>query len=486
MAVEKGITEISTPDKSPGWKFWKRRRYVVAFMAFLGFFNVYALRANLSIAIVVMTENKPVTIGNDTVYMREFDWDSRLQGYVLSSFFYGYITTQLLGGWLATIVGGQRLFGVGVGATAFLTLVSPIVAKTSVYLFIALRVVEGIFEGVTYPCIHAVWSQWAPPLERSRLATFAFTGSYLGTVVSMPVCALLSQWLGWPSIFYVFGVVGLIWFAMWNILLSERPTKDPKISPEELKYITESLGTVEKKKVIHPWKSILTSVPVWAIIAANFSENWGFYTFLTQLPKYMKDILKFDITHTGFMTALPYLVMSIMLLLSGHIADWFLVKKILTVSQVRKLFNCGAFISQSVFLIGASFATTATMGMICLIFAAGLGSFSLAGFSVNYLDIAPQHASVLMGIGNTIGSIPGIVSPILSGYVVTTPTRGEWQVVFFISAGIYLTGCIIYGFFATGELQPWAIPKETEKPKPEEKTEKYTNGYDNNAFQANS
>lgn len=84
------------------------------------------------------------------------------------------------------------------------------------------------------------------------------------------------------------GIVGVFWFVMWNILVYERPIKDPGISEEELKYITESLGTTEKSKVVHPWKSILTSVPVWAIMAAHFSENWGFYTFLTQLPKYMK------------------------------------------------------------------------------------------------------------------------------------------------------------------------------------------------------
>ena len=39
-------------------------------------------------------------------------------------------------------------------------------------------------------------------------------------------------------------------------------------------------------------------------------------------------------------------------------------------------------------------------------------------FSVNYLDVAPQHASVLMGIGNTFATLPGIVSPIITGYVV--------------------------------------------------------------------
>lgn len=35
--------------------FWKQRRNTVAFLAFLGFFNVYTLRVNLSVGIVAMT-----------------------------------------------------------------------------------------------------------------------------------------------------------------------------------------------------------------------------------------------------------------------------------------------------------------------------------------------------------------------------------------------------------------------------------------------
>lgn len=73
--IFRNLLFFSTPDKSPGWRFWKRRRYVVAFMSFLGFFNVYALRANLSIAIIVMTENKSVSIGNETVYVRSQNYD---------------------------------------------------------------------------------------------------------------------------------------------------------------------------------------------------------------------------------------------------------------------------------------------------------------------------------------------------------------------------------------------------------------------------
>lgn len=53
--------------------------------------------------------------------------------------------------------------------------------------------------------MHALWSRWAPPLERSKLVTIAYSGSYFGTVVSMGVCGMLAEYLGWASIFYVAG-----------------------------------------------------------------------------------------------------------------------------------------------------------------------------------------------------------------------------------------------------------------------------------------
>lgn len=56
--------------------------------------------------------------------------------------------------------------------------------------------------------------------------------------------------------------------------------------------------------------------------------------------------------------------------------------------------------------------------MFCITVAVGLGAFAWSGFAVNHLDIAPQYASILMGFGNTIATIPGIVSPLLTGFLV--------------------------------------------------------------------
>ncbi|XP_066138412.1 sialin [Euwallacea fornicatus] len=466
------ISEKNCQDHS-AWKFWHKRRYIVATLAFFGFFNIYCLRVNLSIAIVAMTQDRFETLENGTKVSLgpEFDWNNELQGYILSSFFYGYITTQLLGGYLAAKFGGKVIFGSGVAVTAALTLVTPWLASAHVYLLLAVRIVEGIFEGVTYPCIHAVWARWAPPLERSKLATIAFSGSYAGTVFAMPTCAYLANTFGWPSIFYFSGALGLIWYALWTVLVASSPEEDKRISKEELDYIVNSLKeTTFSKNLDIPWKKILTSSAVWAIVISHFSENWGFYTLLTQLPKYLKDIHGYDLGKSGFLSGFPYLVMAIMMQFAGQWADWLRSKGILTTTQVRKIFNCSGFLAQTIFMMGAAFWSDKIGTVFCLTLAVGLGAFAWAGFSVNHLDVAPQYASVIMGIGNTIATLPGIISPILSGYIVSKPPRiMEWQTVFYISAGIYMFGAIVYGFFASGELQNWATTKDNMTKVDEEK-----------------
>ena len=77
-------------------------------LAFLGFFNVYSLRVNLSVAIVAMTENRTVIDENGIeTWEQDFPWDSKQKGLILSSFFYGYIMTQFLGGFVGAKIGGN-------------------------------------------------------------------------------------------------------------------------------------------------------------------------------------------------------------------------------------------------------------------------------------------------------------------------------------------------------------------------------------------
>ncbi|CAG9766459.1 unnamed protein product [Ceutorhynchus assimilis] len=451
------------------WLIWKHRRYIVALMAFLGFFNVYALRVNLSIAIVSMTSDRFETSDNGTVINMgpEFSWNNEIQGYILSSFFYGYITTQLLGGYFANKYGGKVIFGTGIAVTGALTFITPWVVTANAYSLIAVRIIEGIFEGVTYPSLHAIWSEWAPPLERTGLSMLASAGSYFGTVVAMPLSALLAERFGWRSIFFFFGALALLWYILWMLVVTNSPNQDSKITELELNYIESSLEKIpnddEPHKTPIPWKSMACTKAIWAICVSNFAENWGFYTFLTQLPKYLKDIYNFNLGTSGFLSGLPYLAMGIVLPVSGQLADFLISKGYLTVTQTRKSASFLGFVAQFCFLMTVAYVSSEVVTVLCLTCAIGIGAVAFGAYCVNPLDIAPQYASIILGVSNTFGTIPGIASPIFAGYIVSdNPTIYEWRIVFFVAAGIYLLGAFFYVICGSGEVQDWAECRKEE------------------------
>lgn len=86
--------------------------------------------------------------------------------------------------------------------------------------------------------------------------------------------------------------------------------------------------------------------------------------------------------------------------------------------QVRKTITCSGFILQAIFMTLASFLNSSTAVVVCITLSISLGAFATSGYMVNYLDLAPRHASVLFGMGNTLAAIAGAVSPILTGYIV--------------------------------------------------------------------
>lgn len=162
--------------------------------------------------------------------------------------------------------------------------------------------------------------------------------------------------------------------------------------------------------------SWLNSHRSWKVLTLNFQFKLPSCNLLVIL-----DTLNFDLASSGFLSALPYVAMSVLVFVSSFLADWFQVNGYLTTTQVRRYFNCYSFIGQAVFMLLAAFLLDPTYSVVLLTIAVGVGAFSLSGFTVNHLDIAPKFASILMGISNTFGTIPGIMSPLLTGFIVTTP-----------------------------------------------------------------
>ncbi|VDO55403.1 unnamed protein product, partial [Haemonchus placei] len=76
----------------------------------------------------------------------EFEWSKTTQGHILGAFFWGYLGSQVLGGYLASRFGGKRVILVTILGASLLTLASPVAARTHAYILAGLRVAIGFLQ----------------------------------------------------------------------------------------------------------------------------------------------------------------------------------------------------------------------------------------------------------------------------------------------------------------------------------------------------
>ncbi|XP_061629079.1 vesicular glutamate transporter 3 [Phyllopteryx taeniolatus] len=447
------------------------KRYIIAILSGLGFCISFGIRCNLGVAIVEMVNNNTAFVnGTEVLQKAEFNWDPETVGLIHGSFFWGYIITQIPGGFISNKLSANRVFGAAIFLTSVLNMFIPSAARVHYGCVMFVRILQGLVEGVTYPACHGMWSKWAPPLERSRLATTSFCGSYSGAVIAMPLAGVMVQYIGWPSVFYIYGVFGILWYVLWLLLAYGSPAVHPTITDEERTYIESTIGeTIHHQSVTQkfktPWRRFFTSMPVYAIIVANFCRSWTFYLLLISQPAYFEEVFGFPISKVGILSAVPHMVMTIVVPVGGQLADFLRSNKIMTTTNVRKLMNCGGFGMEATLLLVVGFSHTRAVAISFLVLAVGFSGFAISGFNVNHLDIAPRYASILMGISNGVGTLSGMVCPLIVGALTIHKTRLEWQNVFVIASMVHYTGVIFYAIFASGEQQDWANPESTSEEK---------------------
>lgn len=73
-----------------------------------------------------------------------------------------------------------------------------------------------VLQGVAMPAMNNLLSKWVPVGERSRSLALVYSGMYLGSVLGLSLSPGLIHSLGWPSVFYSFGSLGVFWFLFWQ------------------------------------------------------------------------------------------------------------------------------------------------------------------------------------------------------------------------------------------------------------------------------
>ncbi|XP_049958108.1 sialin-like [Schistocerca serialis cubense] len=428
---------------------------MMVLLCLLGLSISLAMRVNLSVAIVDMVNETAVrergSNGSALVFFDpdaspgelavrgpggrkdgDFAWDKQKQGEILAAYYYGYVIGHLPGGMLADYFGGKIVFAVGIFVSSLLSILTPASAWAGDYVLFANRVAQGAVGGM--------------------VISVAATG------------ALCSTSVRWPLTFYVFGGIGLLWCLPWWLLAADSPAQHRNIDPAERRYIEATIQSSAKQKLPVPWRSLLSTPAIWALVVYLMASDITLYLLLSSLPLYIADILHFDVeskSGAGY---------------SALLHAGLLVPAVALV--VVALVGCDS----------AAIVASLAFGGFCM-------AAHCSAFYMNMQAIAPNFAGTLVGFVNTFASLSLMSSELspMKMYVVSyhlwqveaashlvhtvEPTRASWHLVFYMTAAVAAAGYVLYAVFTTAEEQPWNVPS-TEN----EATAKNDKGVVNTAF----
>ncbi|KAL7669912.1 hypothetical protein ACOME3_004859 [Neoechinorhynchus agilis] len=451
-------------------------RLIIAILSCLCLVVNYLQRVNLTQAIVSMTDNGTAKVNhtaspmintqvvNETSNRIVVHWDRKVQGTILASYFYGYLLTQAIGGILSYKIGPQKVLVISVAGSSICTLLTPFAAKISpIFMFID-RFLLGFFASVNWPALLHLLSEWAPKQERSRLISISNSGAQLGTIVALPLSGVLcdQRFLGgWPLVFYVSGLIGIIWTLLFAFLSRSRPEEHHFISQSEREYIcaNKPMAATNRAAPKVPYRAIFTSIPCWGMFACHFFKDVGFYTLLTNISTYSKDVLLLDVKKSGFLGSIPYITIWVMTLVCGALCDRLINSGLMTRTTARKVFTgLGTFLP-GIFIFLTGFVTHKTAWAGTLLFTLVLATTGFntgGGMYCSANDMAPRYAGIIWGISNTFGNLPGVLCPTVVGYVVKRGLVSEWRIIFTMCAVTYVLAGLSFVLTGTGEVLPWA------------------------------
>eukprot|EP00198_Chlamydomonas_reinhardtii_P005015 XP_001694351.1 major facilitator superfamily protein [Chlamydomonas reinhardtii] len=371
----------------------------------------------------------------------QFGWDAATMGLVQSSFFWGYLLTQVAGGVLADRYGGRLILGLGVLWWSLATALTPVAAAAGLPTLLVARCLMGIGEGVAMPAMNALLAKWVPGGERSRSLALVYSGMFIGSVIGLGASPHMVNNFGWQSVFYVFGSMGVLCLHPCQHAEQQPGKRACAAWPNRARAFgdTDTAVMHARRAGNIPWRALLSRREVWAIILTHFCHNWGLFILLTWMPAYYNQVLGLNLTQSGLLSVLPWVAQAVMANVAGWAAD-NLVERGVSITTVRKVRVVLGFHTPS-----------ATGAVLCMIGSQGLDAFSQAGLYANHQDIGPRYAGVLLGLSNTAGVLAGVLGSLVTGFLLQAGGDAGWSNVWTVAVGFYLAGTAIWLSMSSGE-----------------------------------
>lgn len=289
---------------------------------------------------------------------------------------------------------------------------------TTEFWFYALRFLLGAAEAGFYPGIILYLTFWYPSYRRARKIALFMTAIPVSGIFGGPLSGWIMEqfsgvhgWNGWQWMFVIEAVPAVV-VGIFLLFYLDNGIHDAKwLSAEQKSILEHHIAEEDREKVEHPslW-AMFADRRVWHMSAIYFAFVMGQYGITFWLPTLIKDAGVQGVFNIGLLTAIPYLVAVVAMLLVGASADrrrerrWHLIIPCL--------------IGAAGLTASALAAQNTTLAIIALCFAAG-GIITCAPlfWSLPTAFLAGTSAAAGIAAVNSVGNLAGFASPFLIGWV---------------------------------------------------------------------
>ena len=370
-----------------------------------------------------------VALADKDGFLNFFNLNNSDRGLLNSAFFWSYALLQIPAGWIVdrfgvkwTYAAGFLLWSVTSAATAW--------ASGFQVLFL-LRILLGIGESVVTPAAMR-WIRFNFEERRRGTAVgILMAAAKVGPALGSYLAVKLLGNFGWQTMFLTIGLGSMIWLIPWLLFM-----KDNDLALE--KEAKQSDGGKDIS-----FATVMASPVIWGTIVGTFCYQYFVYFALTWMPAYFKEAFKMSLNDSGVFTAASFLAMAVVATLAGFSAD-ALIGRGYDAVTVRKGFTIAGFLSAGAGLV-AALNTPPDIAMWMVIASlGGLGLTTANYWALTQTLIPGAAVGRIVGVQNCAASVPGIVAPILTGWLIqeTGGYRGAiMAVLFFLGLGVtmYIT-----------------------------------------------
>jgi ACS family tartrate transporter-like MFS transporter len=367
-------------------------------------------------------------------------------GFAASIFFAGYVLLEMPSNAILYRV-GARIWLARIGITWGIITIATAFVQTETQLIIA-RILLGIAEAGLAPGVIFYVASFFPAAYKARAASLFFLGAPLAGIIGGPLAGYLldtPDWMGlasWRWLFIVFGIPSVVIGLLVIVLLSDSPAKAKWLDDRQRTWLLGRLGEerarLTAQGVAHTgtFLSTLRDKKVLRLASVQFLIASGIFGIAFWLPQIVKSVSEGSSNTTiGLLTALPYIVGAVSLVVAARHSDktnervWHVV---IPVGTGGVVFILMPFVSSSAAL---------SIALLCIA-SAGLFAFTGPFWAIIQQQFVGYRAALGIAAVNSLGAGGGLVAPYVFG-LLTKSTGGTTAGVVYLGAGLVLAAAIL-------------------------------------------